>query len=109
QIGESLTPGVGGVLDLLGIADEFDRVPCKYPPRARVIWETREPVERSDGLAAAMIDRGAFDLELYRLAGEHGVIGVEGARVRLARSADGLKAEVAHAGGHASLFARVLL
>lgn len=78
NIGESLTPGVRNILDLLDASDAIATVPVLTNLQTHLLWDTREPalVPQHPSGGSMMIDRGAFDHALFRLVGTRGGLGI---------------------------------
>jgi flavin-dependent dehydrogenase len=87
QIGESLTPGVRNILDLLDANPALVEVPYLAGLPTRVIWRTPDPelVHPLPGGGGVMLERGAFDLALYRLVAIRGALCLAPAVVRTIR------------------------
>ena len=76
QIGESLSPGVWGILEYLNATAALEASSGVRDLPARVAWENREArlitaAERGPGL---MVDRGDFDNRLLGLAEAQGAL-----------------------------------
>jgi flavin-dependent dehydrogenase len=71
QIGESLTPGIAGILDLLGVRAQADALPRMAGP-AWLVWEHADPAPRAAAGANAMVDRASFDEVLFRAVAARG-------------------------------------
>lgn len=84
QIGESLTPGVRNILDLLDAHHALAQVPYLGGLPTRVIWRTPDPelVRPQPSGGGVLLDRGVFDLALYRLAAVRGALCLAPAVVR---------------------------
>lgn len=91
QVGESLSPGVWGVLSLLDADAEARRSPLVEHLPARVAWERREPrlIPAEPRGLGMMVDRGAFDARLVSLAVRRGGAMFQPARMRRAEGAPG--------------------
>jgi flavin-dependent dehydrogenase len=71
--GESLSAGMGNLLDYLGVADVLDGVACIRDLPARVVWERRE-AEVVAPRGSVVVDRADFDARLLQRVGESGAI-----------------------------------
>jgi flavin-dependent dehydrogenase len=84
QIGEALTAGIHELLRHLEADEILTRIPVRAGLPALRLWEGRAPermtaAERGLGV---MVDRGAFDTELLRLAALRGIEVIQPARAR---------------------------
>ncbi len=78
RVGESLTPAIGNILDVLEIRQVLEgALPTEG---ALVKWGTTVRFHEAPG--GYQVDRSRFDERLFRLAGERGASVIEGVRVR---------------------------
>jgi flavin-dependent dehydrogenase len=78
QIGESLTPGIGGILDLLGVRAQVDALP-RSAGAAWLVWEHADPAPRAAAHGNAMVDRASFDEVLFQAVAQRGGRCLQGA------------------------------
>lgn len=71
NVGESLTPGIGNIVDFLDARDALATVPERAGLPTRLAWTSREPVTHAG--SNRIVDRAAFDAALFALARARGV------------------------------------
>ncbi|MDQ3675177.1 MAG: tryptophan 7-halogenase, partial [Actinomycetota bacterium] len=81
HVGESLSPGIWPLLDVLGVRDSVTQAGFTQTSIARVRWrdDNEERTHVPDGLT---VDRGGFDAILLQRAGEAGARSLAPARAR---------------------------
>ncbi len=74
NIGESLTPGVRSILELLDASAAIRAVPFLSDLPTRLLWDSREPelLLPQASTTGCMTDRGAFDYALFKLVAARG-------------------------------------
>lgn len=86
HVGESLSPGVGPLLESLGLIECAERALFVRTSESILCWETDEPSRISSAHAVTLVDRAAFDRELLESAGRAGVVVVRPAVGTIAES-----------------------
>ena len=81
HVGESLSPGILPLFDVLGIREQVENASFLRPQKAIVHWrnETND-LSWQPGEPGFQVDRGEFDLLLLRLAADAGVTVLQPAR-----------------------------
>jgi flavin-dependent dehydrogenase len=72
NVGESLTPGVIGILNYLDAGHILSRVPHATALQAVRLWQSRQRFEDTIHSPHIIVDRGSFDLELLRVTQARG-------------------------------------
>src|SRR6266403_2203130 len=113
HVGESLSPGVGLLLDSVGLKSVLDDLAFCTSPETLRCWEDAMPCtvpsERSGRKAQTMlVDRGRFDLALLEAARLSGVCVIQPARARATRCTSGWRVD-AHAQNPLAIFARIVV
>ena len=103
HVGESLSPGVWPLLELLGVGE----APCLRPP-SRVLWGGVERT-RPAGEGGVTVDRGAFDALLLRHAAACGVEVCQPALATVAPSDGGWEVSLRGAAGRTALRAAFVI
>ena len=85
NVGESLTPGIANIVDLLDAHDAVARAPQRAGLQTRVAWSSRDADLRAGG--NRIVDRAAFDGALFELARSRGAIGYTGAPAGVVQTA----------------------
>lgn len=107
NVGESLTPGIGNIVDLVDANDALARVPQHAGLAARIAWTSREAVTHAGG--NRVVDRAAFDRALFDLARERGARCFAPAQiVVLERDGDGWRAVVQTGATHERVVAHTV-
>lgn len=72
QIGESLSPGIGNILDYIGATSALAESSMLRDLPARVIWDHPKPLLIGPRGPGGMVNRAEFDARLLALAQAHG-------------------------------------
>jgi flavin-dependent dehydrogenase len=109
HVGESVSPAVWPLLELLGARAAVEAAGFPRSVRARVRWGERERLHSTVAQSGVTVDRGAFDQLLLNNARGAGATVCQTATVRRCTfGADGWKLEIATADGTRVIRARFL-
>jgi flavin-dependent dehydrogenase len=95
HVGESLSPGVRPLFELLGLGEILARS-CMGPERETLLcWKQPRPERISSDVkrGGLLVDRGEFDLRLLQVAQQAGVRIIQPAHARVKRNSEGWSVE----------------
>lgn len=81
HIGESLTPGVLPLLDVLGVKERIEHQGFLRPQNVLLHWPPRQGYKSLGPVAGFQVDRGKFDSIMLDAAQEAGAIVLQGAQL----------------------------
>ncbi len=81
HIGESLSPGILPLLDILGIKERIEHQGFLRPQHVLLHWPPTRGYKSLGPVAGFLVDRGKFDLIMLNAAREAGAIVMEGAQL----------------------------
>lgn len=106
HVGESLSPGVWPLFDLLGLSEILARSCVRPAGETLLCWKQSRPERISSDVkrGGLLVDRGEFDLRLLQVAQRAGVRIIQPAHARVKRNSEGWSVETGSGGAVTASF-----